>query len=82
MKDSVCWDCKWATGLKGVCGWALRYEPVKGWKAVRRDLRYGKRKEESYRVFSCPLFRMDERAMEETEYGAEIYSEEELQNEL
>lgn len=82
MKDSICWDCKWSTGLYGVCSWALRYEPVKGWNAIRRDLRYGRRKEVSYRVFDCPLFRISDRTMEGYKYCAEICCEEELQDEL
>ena len=61
MRDSICWDCKWATGLDGVCSWTAEFKPVEGWTALRRDLIYGTRPEVSYRVIRCPLFEKDAR---------------------
>ena len=45
MTDTICWDCKHATGG---CRWADDHRPVKGWDAFRR--------EESYIVRKCPEF--------------------------
>ena len=56
MKDSICWDCKWSTGLGGVCSWVSDFTEVEGWKALRRDLIYGTKTDISYCVIECPLF--------------------------
>ena len=61
MRDSIFWDCKWATGKDGVCSWAAEFKEVEGWTALRRDLIYGTTPGISYRVIRCPLFCKDSR---------------------
>lgn len=63
--ETLCWSCAHAVpsadGERG-CSWSLRWEPVVGWEAVRRDIKIpGKKREqdcitESYLVVSCPRY--------------------------
>lgn len=58
-KDTICWDCKKATGF---CSWSEKFIPVEGWKAtptiVKIANNYGKNKtfDDSFIVHECPLF--------------------------
>lgn len=67
LKSTLCWKCKWATGLENKCPWASKGQAVKGWKAKRRDMvvaNNGACEEyviESYIVIKCPLFEPDRR---------------------
>lgn len=59
LNPTLCWDCENALGG---CSWSdhWKHEPVKGWTAVRRDLRIKEGGEvESYRVIQCPEFVRD-----------------------
>lgn len=61
-RPTLCWDCKNACGG---CSWSAKFEPVPGWKAVRKIIRpqagWGKGKAvDTYRVDKCPLFEPDE----------------------
>lgn len=63
-KQTICWNCARALLRIGVCcSWALHFQPVPGWSAVRSDLSYGirgkERTNESYIVTKCPLFLSD-----------------------
>jgi len=60
---TICWECANAVpdraGARG-CSWSRRFEPVKGWKAIRKELRFndgrGASANESYIVLECPQF--------------------------
>ena len=60
---TICWDCQKATGG---CSWSRGFEPVEGWKAVPTKA-YGKSTSEkerwidSFDVYECPEFVLDER---------------------
>lgn len=58
--DSICWDCKHATGG---CSWSREFEPVSGWNAEKTLIK-GYRDDDnylvnSYCVYECPLFEHD-----------------------
>ena len=50
--DSLCWDCKNATGG---CEWSQSFTPVDGWEAIPRTIR----DEDSFCVIKCPKFEED-----------------------
>lgn len=56
--DSICWDCKKATGF---CSWSREFKPVEGWEADK-TLITGQGCDgrqiivDSYCVHQCPLF--------------------------
>ena len=47
--DSLCWDCKNATGG---CEWSQSFTPVDGWEAIPRTIR----DDDSFLVIKCPKF--------------------------
>lgn len=61
--NTICWECKWATGLEGKCPWAGKGKPVKGWKAKKTKIKSASSNwvTKSYIVIKCPLFDPDER---------------------
>lgn len=57
MKETLCWECKWATGLDGVCPWAKDGTPVDGWKAKKTKIKSATElRTNSFKVIECPLF--------------------------
>lgn len=55
-KDTLCWDCKKATGGSD-CPWANKFKPVEGWTATPTIVKVaGIREENSFIVHKCPLF--------------------------
>lgn len=54
--DTLCWDCQ--NALCG-CSWSKHFEPVEGWEA--RKTPKTKAKPNSYKVYKCPEFILDER---------------------
>ena len=67
-KDTKCWTCKRSTDAS--CQWSRQLQPVDGWEAERRDIltnhtylgRQISRKEISYRVILCPMYKWDGRS--------------------
>ena len=59
--STICWDCQRAVG-KDRCCWADNFKPVKGWNAIRNDLKSTPNGGLviSYIVLCCPLFVPDE----------------------
>lgn len=54
---TLCWHCKWATGLEGHCPWARSFTPVDGWGAKKVKLKVSTTDyTDSYIVKECPLF--------------------------
>ena len=54
---TLCWHCKWATGLEGHCPWARSLTPVSGWIAIKTQFRQSEGQyTDSYIVKDCPLF--------------------------
>jgi hypothetical protein len=51
--DTLCWDCKNATGG---CSWSSSFVPVEGWDATKTIVKVVQKEEESYIVRKCPLF--------------------------
>ena len=47
--DSLCWDCKNATGG---CEWSQSFTPVDGWEAIPRTIG----NKDSFCVIKCPKF--------------------------
>ena len=60
IKDTLCWDCKKATGDSD-CPWANDFESVDGWDATPTYVKTMGRIEQSYIVNDCPLFERDKR---------------------
>ena len=61
MKETICWDCKRATGY---CAWSKSFKAVKGWKAVPTKIQRVTPPYDtidSYLVLECPLFEPDAR---------------------
>lgn len=57
-KETLCWKCSKSCGN---CSWSERFQPVKGWTAIKTRLycdrgEYNDRTTESYIVIDCPLF--------------------------
>lgn len=61
--NTLCWECKWATGLEGKCPWVSKGQAVKGWKAERTTIKSARVEytTDSYFVKKCPLFEPDGR---------------------
>lgn len=55
-KETLCWECYWATGG---CSWADEFKPVEGWTAIPTELTG--EDYTSYCVTSCPKFKADDR---------------------
>ena len=56
MKETICWDCRRATGF---CAWSKSFKAVKGWKAVPTKIQRVTPPYDtidSYLVIECPLF--------------------------
>ena len=57
--DTICWDCKRATGF---CSWSEKFIPVEGWKATPTKVKIVNRQNgeniftDSFIVHECPLF--------------------------
>jgi hypothetical protein len=77
-KQTICWGCARSLLRNGVvCPWALSFQPVHGWTAIRNDIYANnnswrpKRSTESYIVIKCPLFLSD------ADYNKKIKNKEE-----
>lgn len=58
-KGSLCWNCKNALGG---CSWSKSYVPIKGWKAIRSDVKTALHTYvESYFVLECPEYVKEKR---------------------
>lgn len=58
MRQSICWDCRKASGL---CDWTdhWKHMPIPGWQAEKTFLRCKGELTESYLVIECPEFDRD-----------------------
>lgn len=53
--SSICWDC-----TQQECEWISFLEPVPGWKAEERMIKYRNREFPSARVIECPKYKAKE----------------------
>lgn len=61
-KKTLCWDCihavpKFFNGeyIRG-CEWSIDLEPVPGWTATKKPIKYCGKTSVSYHVVKCPKF--------------------------
>lgn len=59
-KDTICWICSRALPGNG-CPWSNYGQPVPGWAAKHRYISANIGFEDTYCVFECPLFHLEER---------------------
>ena len=63
-RETLCWQCEWATGKDKKCLWATKFEPVEGWTAIPTKVRADKFSRhtviDSFIVCDCPLFELME----------------------